>query len=137
VENLDSFIKDANDFIEKVKTIDKVPNNAFLVTIDAASLYTNIPTTGGISAMEHFLEKRPVGSLPNTAFLVELASKILLKNNFQFMGQNYMQISGTAMGTTFAPEYTQTATWKNKNNHFCKHKQKSLSHGLVLLITFS
>ena len=30
---------------------------------------------------------------------------ILTKNNFQFYGQNYLQINGTAMGTKMAPNY--------------------------------
>jgi hypothetical protein len=103
-----------------------VPDNAFLVTIDATSLYTNIPTTGGISALEHFLNKRPAGSLPRTAFLTELAAKILKNNNFQFMGENYMQISGTAMGTSFAPEYANLYMGRQEQTFLQKQAKQPL-----------
>ena len=37
--------------------------------------------------------------------LVELLAQVLSLNNFQFDGQNYLQVGGTAMGTRVAPSY--------------------------------
>ena len=37
--------------------------------------------------------------------LIKLLTLVLEKNNFQFNGQNYIQIGGTCMGTKLAPGY--------------------------------
>ena len=49
-----------------------LPSNILLVTIDATTLYTNIPHTHGLSALEKFLSKCPPASHPASNFLVSL-----------------------------------------------------------------
>ena len=41
MQNGASYIKDSNDFMNKVKNID-IPNDAFLVTLDVVELYSSI-----------------------------------------------------------------------------------------------
>ena len=43
VHKLPSFVKDTNDFLNKLLTIGNLPANSLLVTLDVSSLYTNIP----------------------------------------------------------------------------------------------
>ncbi|XP_054290772.1 uncharacterized protein LOC129005789 [Macrosteles quadrilineatus] len=106
VKELPSHVKDTNHFLDRLQMIPTpLPPDAILVTVDVTSLYTNIPHTHGLAALEHFLDQRPKNSLPSTSFLINLAKFILEKNNFQFEGKNYIQTKGTAMGTRMAPSY--------------------------------
>ena len=43
VQTTQSFIKDTTHFFHKLEQLGQLPNNAFLVTLDVSSLYTNIP----------------------------------------------------------------------------------------------
>ena len=58
VHKLPSFVKDTNDFLNKLLTVGKLPSNSLLVTLDVSSLYTNIPHNEGINACDHFLRTR-------------------------------------------------------------------------------
>ncbi|CAH2283435.1 Hypothetical predicted protein, partial [Pelobates cultripes] len=48
--NINSFIKDTTDFLNKLSQITDLPVNTILVTMDVESLYSNIPHTDGINA---------------------------------------------------------------------------------------
>ena len=75
-----------------------------LVTIDVKSLYTNIPHTEGIQALNRTLEE--TNTHPMKKLLIcRLANLVLTKNYFTFNKKLYRQIQGTAMGTRIAPSY--------------------------------
>ena len=42
-----SYVKDTNDFINKINKF-PVPPNSLLVTMDVKTLYTSIPNNGGL-----------------------------------------------------------------------------------------
>ena len=106
VATLPSHLRDTNHFLERLASIPSpLPTGALLVTLDVTSLYTNIPHTAGLSALEYFLDSRPQPAIPTTAFLRDLAHNILTNNHFQFLGTFYHQRTGTAMGTRMAPSY--------------------------------
>ena len=70
------------------------------------SLYTNIPNDEGMESIKEVLEsKRKRTGGPMNQTLLDLLEIILKKHNFQFNGTNYLQISGTAMGTKVAPSF--------------------------------
>ena len=52
VKLIPSFVKDTNDFINKINAVKSVPKNSYLVTMDVRSLHTNIPNAEGISAVK-------------------------------------------------------------------------------------
>ena len=56
VEELESFAKDLTDFMKKVFTTAKVPQEHYLDTMDVRSLYINIPNNEGIKAVETTLK---------------------------------------------------------------------------------
>ena len=66
-------------------------------------LYPSIPQLG-LKALEEALEKRDSIQF-STSDLVKMAKCILRNNNFEFNGETKQQISGTTIGTTFAPPY--------------------------------
>ena len=98
-----SYVKDTYDFLEKVKNLE-VPENAYLITLDIESLYTNIQTSDGIEAVEKMFRQHPQG-LRSDKEVLELLKLSLEGNDFVFDGQWYLQVSGTAMGKKFAPAY--------------------------------
>ena len=76
----------------------------FLVSMDVASLHTNIAQEGGIvcTAYDNFHKNNP--PIP-TKYLWEMLRLILKENHFQFNGTHYLQTHGTAMGTRTAVSF--------------------------------
>ena len=64
-----------------------------------------MPYHDGIEACKEVWEQRATKE-PPIETLVELLTPILKSNNFDFNGDHYLQIQGTAMGTIMAPSYT-------------------------------
>ncbi|CAB4043783.1 Hypothetical predicted protein, partial [Paramuricea clavata] len=52
-----SYIRDTGHFLDKLKEIGKVPENALLVTADVTSLYPSIPHEDGLRALHTKLEE--------------------------------------------------------------------------------
>ena len=52
-----SYIKDTNDFLEKLKNLGIIPSNAILVTADVVGLYPSIPHDTGLQALHEKLEE--------------------------------------------------------------------------------
>ena len=69
------------------------------------SLYTNIPNMEGLVSITRSLIKHQPDFTLKYKTLLELLKLVLHKNNFQFNGEHYFQIGGTAMGTKVAPSY--------------------------------
>ena len=97
-----SYLKDTTDFINFIEET-KVSENTILVSMDVTSLYTNIPQEEGITtvcnAYETFHNNNP--PIPSR-YLRDMLCLIRKENSFQFNGENYLQIHGTAMGTEMA-----------------------------------
>ena len=102
-----SYIRDTKDFLNKINEISK--NNSFssetiLVTLDVASLYTNIDHEEGAKACFKKLQTRKYKSI-SSGTLKDLILLVLRSNVFRFGLSFYKQIKGTPMGTPFAPNY--------------------------------
>ena len=68
------------------------------------NIYTNIPIIQAIESVISILNKyRNTSQMPANKSICELLELVLRCNNFQFNGENYVQIGGTAMGTKVAP----------------------------------
>ena len=105
VKKLKSYLKDDNDFMRKINDINQkyqLPKNALLVTWDVKSLYTSIPHKDGLEALKKTLEEENVNKSKATTIL-DFSKLVLTSNYFKFLGQSYLQKSGTAMGTKMAP----------------------------------
>jgi len=96
-----AYLKDTNDFIFKVRN-QVIPPNAFFVTGDLESLYTNLHHHLIISTLKKTFLKYPDPTRPDTLILRLLL--ILLKNNdFSFNNKLFRQLIGAAMGFPFSP----------------------------------
>ena len=67
-------------------------------------LYPSIPHEAGLNALYEKLEQRSDKKVSSTD-LVNMAEFVLKNNYFEFDTKIHQQISGTAIGTKFAPPY--------------------------------
>ena len=107
VKELPSYVKDDNDFLRKVQTINNehdLPPGTILATWDVKSLYTNIPTEGGLEGCKYFLTTNG-RSINVINIVLKFIGLILNCNIFRFGNAHYLQKCGTAMGTKMAPSY--------------------------------
>lgn len=96
-----SYVKNSFDFVKKVQGY-KIEKNWLLVTGDVSSLYTNMHFDRTIECVKEAFRKNPDSKRPDSGLLKLL--EISLKNNdFNFNGEYFLQILGTAMGKRFAP----------------------------------
>ena len=118
VKQSKSYVKDTSDFLRKLNDIDSITEKDILVTLDVSSLYTNIPNDEGTEAAYEALSKARIGDLqPSNLSLLEMLAQVLTYNNFQFDGENYLQVGGTAMGTRLAPSYANIFMSNFKEKH--------------------
>ena len=99
-----SYVRDTPDFIKRIENFSH-RGDFYLVTMDVTSLYTNIPNMDGLVSIARSLIKHQPDFTLKYNTLLELLKLVLHKNNFQFNGEHYLQIGGTAMGTKVTPSY--------------------------------
>ncbi len=104
VPTFPSYVKDTTDFIKKIRNL-KTNKRIILVTMDVSSLYTNIPNHEGKTAIYRTLREQGYNGKASIESLMALLDCVLHMNNFEFAGENYLQIGGTSMGTRAAPSY--------------------------------
>ena len=81
-------MKDTTDFLNNTKEFN-VPPNSLLVTMDVKSLYTNIPNSEGLSAINDTLKNSNTTTSLKTVILTFL-ELILTLNNFIFNNEHYL-----------------------------------------------
>ena len=81
-----SYIKDSGDFVNKIRRMGAITDNAILVTADVTALYISIPHDVGLKALREVLDKREHKKIP-TEELVQMAEFVLKSNFFEFNGQ--------------------------------------------------
>ncbi|KAL5010629.1 hypothetical protein ScPMuIL_012934 [Solemya velum] len=93
------------DFLNHIPP--EVPDSTILASFDVTSLYTNIPHDLGLTAANFWIEKHRdlVDRRFKTDFLLSALQIVLEGNTFNFDGQTYEQMKGTAMRTKVAPTY--------------------------------
>ena len=123
MQNGASYVRDSNDFKNKIKII-KISNNVLLVTADVVGLYPSIPHESGLNALREALEQRSRKEI-HTEKLIKMAEFVLKSNFFEFDSKVFQQIAGTAIGTKFAPP-SRVFLWTNWKPNFWKLKHLSL-----------
>ena len=82
VKAISSYIKDTNDFINKIDNL-AVPLNSFLVKMEVKSLYTSIPNNEGIASVKTKYDHYPNKAIP-TKIITTFLALILTLNSFTF-----------------------------------------------------
>ena len=83
MKKIPSYVKDTNDFINKINAVKSVPKSSYLVTMNVRSLNRNITNAEGISAVKRAIDnysKKTTSTKVITTFL----ALILTLNNFVF-----------------------------------------------------
>uniref|UniRef100_A0A1A8V751 Reverse transcriptase domain-containing protein n=1 Tax=Nothobranchius furzeri TaxID=105023 RepID=A0A1A8V751_NOTFU len=91
--------------------------------MDVESLYTNIDIQEGLDAIKRIFLKYPDSRRPDQE-LLQLLEINLRRNDFEFNGEFFLQIKGTAMGKKFAPAYANIfmAEWETTAMTKCDKK---------------
>ena len=104
-----TFIKNSEQLIDDLNNIGQLPPGALLFKADAESMYTNIDTEHAIVVISQWLDDLSTNLLLPPGFpLLPLkqALEIVMRNNiFEFGDTRYLQLTGTAMGTSSACMY--------------------------------
>ena len=95
-----------------------------LVTMDVASLYTNIDHNEGANACYTMLEKRKNKKIPLT-LLKRLILLVLKSNIFRSNEQLYRQVKGTAMGTPMAVNYANIFLDRFENDMLAEYERRT------------
>jgi hypothetical protein len=109
VETLPAYFKDTTHFLQLLQNVHLTTKDYILVTADVISLYTIIPHQDGRNAVSRHLKslrpnQRPP-YCPSPSVMDRIIDTILSNSFFEFSGTHYQQITGTAMGSPFAPGY--------------------------------
>ena len=80
-----SYIRDSGDFINKIRRMGFIRDNAILVTADVTALYPSISQDVELKASGEVLDKREKKKIP-TEELVQMAEFVLKNNFFEFNG---------------------------------------------------
>ena len=120
-----SYLKDTNDFLQKIDQLGEIPDDTLIVSFDVTSLYTNIPAHEALRVAHNTLRDNRHGSLkPHNSELVRMLCMVLKNNNFEFNGEHYLQTSGVAMGTRVAPTIANLVMDNFEKLHvYTYHKQ--------------
>ena len=78
-----SYIKDRNDFLNKLRSLPELPDNIILCTVDVVGLYPNISLEEGLSALRKRLDNRMEKYISSDT-LCNLAEVVLKNNIFKF-----------------------------------------------------
>lgn len=111
----EAYLKDTNDVLDKLGKL-KIPKDALIVTADVDAMYTNIEHEQGIAAVAQALRDNPNPERPPDEVILKLLEWGLTRNDFEFDGEFYLQICGTAMGKKFSPSYANIfmAQWEKR-----------------------
>ena len=121
-----SFVRDSTHLINILKDFTIQPG-ILLCTLDVTSLYTNIPHLEGIQSIKEMLAiHKPPDTLPHNSYIIELLELVLTNNHFEFNGEFYHQLSGTAMGTKLAPSYANLFMTKFEDKYAYTYPQQPL-----------
>jgi hypothetical protein len=102
-----SHLRDSYQVLKELKAIGKLPASAKLFTSDAVSMYTNIDPDHGLSAFNQWFDEYPdeiPSHFPKALFL-QVLETVMTTNVFEFGDTNWLQLKGTAMGTSCACLY--------------------------------
>jgi len=97
-----AYLKDTYDFVSKIRN-EVVEDDCLLVTGDVSSLYTNMNLDRILATVLAAFQDNPDPGRP-TAEILQLLDITLKNNDFEFNGEYFLQVHGTAMGKIYAPK---------------------------------
>ena len=124
---------------------DPYPQGCYILTADVESLYPSIDTIDGLRLVRQALTTFTPYSTDRINTTIDLLEFVLTHNYITFGNSHFLQISGTAMGTSVAVSYSciylsmlefevfqtlyNTTPFTHYNNPFSKHNQPIIPPG--------
>jgi hypothetical protein len=102
-----AYLQDSNTLLLRLHALGQLPSTARLITADAVSMYTNIDTNHGLQNLRLWFDLH-ADHLPTdfpVDFVINATKLIMTANVFQFDDTYWLQLCGTAMGTSLACMY--------------------------------
>jgi hypothetical protein len=102
-----AYFKDTWALLDDLKQVGPLPPSARLFSLDAVSMYSNIPVTHALETINKWFQRHKKDLPMNFATeLILDCLDIVMKNNvFMFGDLWFLQLEGTAMGTSCAVMY--------------------------------
>ena len=100
-----SYIKDTNDFLNKLLSLPKLLDNIILCTVDVVGLYPNVQHEEGLSALRKRLDNRMKKYISSDT-LCNVAEVVIKNNILKFVKKRLKQKRGTAIGMKFESPYS-------------------------------
>ena len=129
VEELPSYIKSSNELIIELNKIECNNECAFLQA-DIESMYPSINIQDGILVLEHVLRgwEYPTNI---QEFIKEITEWVLIHNYMTFNNRIYLQINGTAMGTSLSVAFSCLYVGYKENIAIQQFKNMGLPDPLI------
>jgi hypothetical protein len=103
-----------------------------LATVDVESLYTNIPHTGGLQALQHVLQQRDPTFAPSNDCILQLNELVLSNYDFFFETDLFLQIRGAHRLPPFSTTML-TCMWENlRKRSFTKQRHPPLLSKILI-----
>ncbi|XP_069467883.1 uncharacterized protein [Ambystoma mexicanum] len=106
-----TYLADTTDAIVHLEGLPFDTAINLFITLDVESLYSNIPQLESLPIIKFFLDMRSDPQQVPSEFLIDLLEIALTKNYFRFKEDFFLQVKGTAMGASFAPNYATLFMW--------------------------
>jgi len=115
-----TYLKDSHTLLKKIQSLEDLPPNAHLFTADANSMYTNIDTAHALSVISRWLDQLHADGLLPAKFPLEAIKSgmaLVMENNiFEWGDLFFLQLSGTAMGTSCACMWATIYFWTHEKD---------------------
>ena len=133
-----SFIEDTPDFLREIEKINKQMSpmqDVIIATVDIKGAYQNIPQEDGVKVLYEALNEHNDKDIPSV-LVAKLMELILKYNIFEFNGDLFQQLIGTAMGSKPAPSYANIYIAKKIDPEVDRLGMKYGQNGSSALILF-
>ena len=87
-----------------------------MVTGDVTALYTKMCITRTLNVLKRELARNLQRDRPDDEIMRLLTTIMTINNDFTFNQELYLQVFGTAMGKTFAPNLINNIRWVAKSD---------------------
>ena len=129
-----SYVKDTNDFLQKLSSMEDLHRDAILCTIDVVGLYPSIPHDEGLEALRTALNSRENRSV-STDTLVELAN-LVLKIIFLSLMATFLSKLGGQLSVPNVHLHMQFYFWLLWKIGFWTNHNISLGYGGDILMMY-
>lgn len=129
------YIRDSWHLMDKLRMLEKLPENARLTVFDAVAMYCNIDTDHAIESLRKWFQSHE-HELPRrfpTAFVLKAINIVMKWNIFNFDDIVCRQKNGTAMGTSLACMYATLYFTYHEEQVLCNPEHE---HGILFYVRF-